>query len=92
MRAIEIYKDEFFSLQSRTRLSPNENKSTIEFNEEDADTLTLSNYKERMKVYDDNRAQLDTRTNRNSSRSHAIFTVTCEAELVKVVVVDLAGS
>lgn len=43
-----------------------------------------------IKLYIKNRSQCDTRANKNSSRSHAIFKIDCEA--LSVAIVDLAGS
>ncbi len=43
-----------------------------------------------IKLYIKNRSQSDTRANKNSSRSHAIFKIDCQA--LSVAIVDLAGS
>ena len=43
-----------------------------------------------IKIYTENRTENETKGNRKSSRSHAIFKVECDA--VSVAIVDLAGS
>lgn len=40
--------------------------------------------------YTENRSQADTKSNRKSSRSHAIFKIVCQS--ISVAIVDLAGS
>lgn len=40
--------------------------------------------------YTENRSQTDTKSNRKSSRSHAIFKIECQS--ISVAIVDLAGS
>lgn len=88
--AIEAYNDEFYSLKDKQRLFPKEAWGTYEFEDYEPEKITKESTKDMMKQYMQNRNQTDTRANKKSSRSHAIFKIECEE--LSMAIVDLAGS
>lgn len=89
--ACELYNDEFMSLKNKgEKLQPKEKMGTITFGEYEPDLINKDNMEDLFNEYLQNRSCSSTHYNIQSSRSHAIFKISCSK--FKIGVVDLAGS
>lgn len=88
--AIEVYNDEFYSLKTKERLYPKEAWGSYEFQDYQPESIRKENTQNLLEIFINNRYQLDTKINRKSSRSHAIFKIQCED--ITIGIADLAGS
>ena len=90
LTAIELYNNEFISLKDRTKIFPKEYNGRIDLENYEPEIATIDNLREMVKIYTENRTENETKGNRKSSRSHAIFKIYCD--YMEVAIVDLAGS
>jgi hypothetical protein len=88
--AIESYNDEFYSLKDKKKLYSKEIHGQFDFEDYKPEPATRESMQEMIRSYTTNRSQTDTKANKKSSRSHAIFKIVCPS--ISVAIVDLAGS